>query len=75
MASAATPKNPLLVLVAVCTYLSQFRVESFSLHQSYSSTAARGAVATTIKSQQIRHSSSSLFMSDAALSLSGQEGR
>lgn len=66
------PSNTLLLLIAICTFLSS-EVESFSLHQSTSSAAIRDA-ATTIKSQQIRPSSTSLFMSDAALSLSGQEG-
>eukprot|EP00985_Skeletonema_marinoi_P033440 scaffold41334_cov146-Skeletonema_marinoi.AAC.1 len=70
MVSANIPSNSLLLLlIAICsTYLS-CEVESFSLHQSKSAN-----VATTVKSQQIRPTSStSLFMSDAALSLTGQE--
>eukprot|EP00574_Skeletonema_japonicum_P002196 CAMPEP_0201720488 /NCGR_PEP_ID=MMETSP0593-20130828/5414_1 /ASSEMBLY_ACC=CAM_ASM_000672 /TAXON_ID=267983 /ORGANISM="Skeletonema japonicum, Strain CCMP2506" /LENGTH=240 /DNA_ID=CAMNT_0048211127 /DNA_START=17 /DNA_END=739 /DNA_ORIENTATION=- len=70
MVSTTIPSNTLVLLIAICTYLS-CEVESFSLHQS--SSAATRDVATTIKSQQIRSSSTSLFMSDAALSLTGQE--
>lgn len=76
MVSATIPTNSLLLLIAICsTYLSQCKVESFSLHQSSSASAvaitSRGVITTTaiIKSQQSRTSSTSLFMSDAALSL------
>ncbi len=71
MVSTIIQSNTLLLLIAISTYLS-CEVESFSLHQS--SSAATRDVATTIQSQQIRPSSTSLFMSDAALSLTGQEG-
>ena len=77
MVSATIPTNQLLLLIAFCTYLSQCRVESFSLHQSSLSAATtRGVIGTALKSQQqIRPSSTSLFMSDAALSLTAdQEG-
>ena len=70
--SAASPLN-LLIAIICCAYLS-CEVESFSLHQSSLSAATRNHVAVRSQQQQFGSSSTSLFMSDAALSLTGQEG-